>query len=111
MSIMLPRLAFVAAHTTHSLLFAWAWDPNLLPWVPQECVVGTLSESAYSPGRKVVAKFLDRMVPTMHHQLVCTRPDGTCVHQLVEYLPVDLLFADDRVGEARHLQVHLCACG
>ena len=110
-SIMLPRLAFVAAHTTHSLLFAWAWDPNLLPWVPQECVVGTLSESAYSPGRKVVAKFLDRMVPTMHHQLVCTRPDGTCVHQLVEYLPVDLLFADDRVGEARHLQVHLCACG
>ena len=30
-SIMLPRLAFVAAHTTHSLLFAWAWDPNLLP--------------------------------------------------------------------------------
>ena len=30
-SIMLPRLAFVAAQTTHSLLFAWAWDPNLLP--------------------------------------------------------------------------------
>ena len=73
--------------------------------------MGTLDESAYAPGRKVVGKFLDRMVPTMHHELVCTRPDGTCVHQLVDYLPADLLLTEHRVGEARHLEVQLCACG
>ena len=54
--------------------------------------MGTLGhESAYEPGRRVVEKFLDRMVPTMHYSLVRMQPDGTCVHQLVDYLPEDLL--------------------